>query len=67
MEDFKRFLTTYLGAIIGAIVAIIVLCTHFYEVVIWIIFIVFGIWLGNYIQNNKELVKEKIKNFVDKL
>lgn len=67
MEDIKNFFTTYAGAIIGAIVAIIILCTHLYELLIWIIFIALGIWIGNYIQHNKEIVKDKIKNFVDKL
>lgn len=67
MEDFKRFWSTYGGAIIGIIVAILLLCTHVYEVIIWIIFIALGIWLGNYIQHNKDLVKNKIKDFIDKL
>ncbi len=67
MEDLKKFLQSYAGAIIGAIIAIIILCTRFYEVVLWIIFIVIGIWTGNYIQHNKTKVKENIKNFIDKL
>ena len=31
------------------------------------ILIVIGIYAGNYIQRNKYEVKEKIKNFVDKI
>lgn len=67
MENIKKFLTTYAGAIIGALVAIIILCTHLYDLMIWIIFIAFGIFVGNYIQRNKTDVKEKLKNFIDRL
>lgn len=31
MESFKEFLSKYLGAIIGVIVAILILCTRLYE------------------------------------
>ena len=67
MDEIKNFFKTYSGAIIGAIVAIIILCTRLYELMIWIIFIAFGIFIGNYIQNNKIAVKEKLKNFIDRL
>jgi uncharacterized membrane protein len=67
MDEIKRFLSTYAGAIIGALVAIIILCTHLYELMIWIIFIAFGIFVGNYIQQNKTDVKEKLKSFIDRL
>lgn len=66
MEDIKKFLRTYGGAIIGAIVAILILCTHLYELIIWIIFLALGIYLGNYIQHNKFEVKEKLKKFIDR-
>ena len=29
--------------------------------------IIAGILLGNYVQHNKELVKEKLKSYIDKL
>lgn len=67
MDEIKRFLRTYAGAIIGAVVAIIILCTHLYELMIGIIFITFGIVVGNYIQQNKTDVKEKLKSFIDRL
>lgn len=67
MEEIKKFLRTYGGALIGAIIAIIILCTHLYELIIWIVFICLGIYLGNYVQHNKSLVKEKIKSFIDRL
>lgn len=67
MEEIKRFLTTYAGAIIGAIVAIVILCTRLYELMIGIIFVILGIVVGNYIQRNKTEVKEKLKKFIDRL
>ena len=57
----------YRGAIIGALVAILILCTGFYKLIIGIILVALGLYVGNYIQLNKEEVKEKIKNFIDKL
>lgn len=67
MDEIKKFLSTYAGAIIGALVAILILCTHLYELMIWVIFIALGIFVGNYIQHNKTEVKEKLKNFIDRL
>lgn len=67
MNEIKKFLKTYGGALIGALIAIIILCTHLYELIIWIIFICLGIYLGNYVQHNKLEVKEKLKNFIDRL
>ena len=67
MEEFRSFLKTYGGAIIGAIIAIIVLCTRLYEVAFWAVFIILGIWAGNYIQHNKQKVKDNIKKFIDRL
>ena len=57
----------YRGATIGAIVAILILFTQFYKLIIGIILIVMGAFLGNYVQRNKFDVKERIKNFIDKL
>ena len=34
---------------------------------IGIVLIIIGIYIGNYIQRNKYEVKEKIKNFVDRI
>ena len=53
MEGFKDFLKEYYGAIIGALVAIIILCTQLYKLIIGIILIVIWIYAGNYIQRNK--------------
>ena len=57
----------YRGAIIGALIAILILCTGFYKLMIGIILIAIGIYVGNYIQINKDDVKDKLKNFIDRL
>lgn len=67
MEDVKKFLMKYRGAIIGALVAILILCTGLFWLIVGIILIAMGIYIGNYVQLNKEIVKEKLKNIIDKL
>lgn len=67
MEDFKNFLINYRGAIIGGIIALIALLLNLHTVLIWILIIIAGILLGNYIQHNKEFVKDKLKSYIDKL
>ncbi|NLC87437.1 MAG: DUF2273 domain-containing protein [Clostridiaceae bacterium] len=67
MEEIKNFFMKYRGAIIGALIAILILCTGFYKLMIAIILICIGLYVGNYIQINKNEVKEKMKNFIDKL
>lgn len=67
MEEIKNFIKEYCGAIIGGLIAILVLCTQIYKLVIGIVLIAIGIFVGNYVQRNKYEVKEKIKNFVDKM
>ena len=67
MEKVKQFLINFRGAIIGGIVAIIALLLNLHKVVIIILIVIAGILLGNYVQHNKELVKEKLKSYIDKL
>ena len=67
MNDIKEFLMKYRGAILGAIIAILILCTGFYKLIVGIILVGMGIYVGNYVQINKDFVKEKLKNFIDKL
>lgn len=67
MEKIKDFLIHYKGAIIGGIVAILLLLLKIYKIIVYGLIIVAGMAIGYYIQCNKEIVKEKIKNFVDKL
>ena len=67
MEEFKNFIKEYGGAIIGGLIAIIILFTRLYQVIIGIILISIGAFVGNYIQKNKYDVKEKLKSFIDKV
>lgn len=67
MDALKNFIYEYRGAIIGGLVAIIILCTRLYMLIVGIILIALGIFVGNYIQRNKYDVKEKIKNIIDRL
>lgn len=67
MEGFKNFCVQYRGAIIGVIVAILILLTRLYMLIVGAILIVICAFIGNYIQHNKYDVKEKIKGFIDKL
>ena len=67
MDGFKSFFQRYGGGIIGGIIALVLACSSLYRFIIAIIFIVLGAWSGNYIQKNKENVKETLKNLIDKM
>ena len=67
MNDFKNFITNYRGAIIGVIVALLILFTRLHKLIIAVVIIIAGAFVGNYIQQNKYEVKEKIKTFIDRV
>lgn len=67
MDDFKNFINKYRGAIIGIIVAIVVLATRLYALIVGILLIFAGAFIGNYVQQNKEDVKTKLKKFIDRM
>lgn len=67
MDNVKSFFNQYKGAIIGVIIAILILCTRLYQLIIAIVLIFLGAVVGNYVQQNKYEVKEKLKNFIDRL
>lgn len=67
MDDFKQFMSQYGGMIIGILVAVLLLLTRFYELIIAIILIAVCGYAGFYFQHNKDNVKEKMKKFIDKL
>ena len=67
MNDFKKFIGQYMGAIIGVIVAIVLLATRLYSIIIGVLVILAGAFIGNYVQQNKDDVKTKLKNFIDKM
>ena len=67
MDGFKNFMTNYWGCVLGGVIALIIACTGLYRLIIGIVLIVIGIWLGNYFQHNKEEVKDKLKKFIDRM
>lgn len=67
MDDLKKFLEKYWGAVLGALIAIILLCTGAYRLLVIIAIIALGIWAGNYYQHYKDNIKNKLKKFIDKM
>lgn len=66
MENLKEFWNNYKGAIIGVIVAILIIITKLYQLIVGIVLIILGAIVGNYIQRNKQIVKDRLKNFIDR-
>lgn len=67
MDGFKKFISEYKGAIIGGIIALLVFFTGLYQLILAIVLISIGIYFGNYVQRNKEHVKDKLRYFIDKM
>ena len=67
MNGFKDFITQYRGAIIGVIIAILILVTRLHDLILAIVVLVLGAFIGNYLQQNKDFVKTKLKSFIDKM
>lgn len=65
--NIKEFWNNYKGAIIGIIVAILVLVTRLHNFILAVVILIFGAFIGNYVQQNKEDVKAKLKSFIDKM
>lgn len=65
--NLKEFWSNYKGAIIGIIVAILILVTRLHDLILAIVVLVLGAFIGNYVQQNKEDVKTKLKSFIDKM
>lgn len=65
--NLKDFWNNYKGAMIGIIVAILVLVTRLHDLILAIVVLVLGAFIGNYVQQNKEDVKVKLKAFIDKM
>ena len=67
MNGVKDFWNQYKGAIIRIIVAILILVTRLHDLILAIVVLVLGAFIGNYVQQNKEEVKTKLKGFIDKM
>ena len=67
MGDNNNFFAKNLGAIIGMSIGGVLACTGLYRAMIFVVIIVIGAYFGKYVQYNKEELKEKTKNFIDKL
>lgn len=67
MEKFLQFISDNRYPLIGLVVAILIIATGLYRLIIPIALIALGIYGGFYFQKNKDDVKQKIKKFVDKL
>lgn len=67
MEDFRDFWNRNKGLIIGVTIAVILLITGLQQLIIGLVLIIACGFIGNYIYKNKDEVKEKTKNFIDKL
>lgn len=65
-DDFLGFLKKYKGAIIGGLIAIVIACTGLWQLLIAIAVIIAGFWIGNYVQKNKEQVKEFLRKLIDR-
>ena len=52
---------------IGIIVAILILVTRLHDLILAMVVLVLGALIGNYVQQNKEEVKTKLKAFIDKM
>ena len=66
MNGLKDFWSKYKGAIVGIVLSLLIIMTRLYELIIAIVLIIIGAFLGNYIQQNKQIVKDRLKNFIDK-
>ena len=66
MENLKDFILKYRGAIIGGIVAIVALILNVHKFLFGCLIVVAGILAGNYVQRNKDKVKDKIRDVVDR-
>ena len=65
--NLKEVWNQYKGAIIGIIIAILILITRLHDLILAIIVLALGALGGNYVQQNKEDVKTKLKTFIDKM
>lgn len=65
-KNISGFISEYGGAIIGGIIALLLCFTEIYKFLLYVVIILAGIFVGNYVQKNKSKVKQNLKDFIDK-
>ena len=65
-NSLNQFVAKYGGGIIGGLIALILCFTELYKILVSIVIILSGVFIGNYVQKNKSNVKEKLKQFIDR-
>ncbi len=67
---FKDFIDKYLGMIIGIVIAVLIIVVGGDSIIAALmkIALIVGLgWFGKYIQDNKTTVKDKLKNWIDRM
>jgi uncharacterized membrane protein len=65
-KNFADYVKKYKGAIIGGLIALVFIATGISKFLIALVVIIAGIFIGHYVQNNKEKVKDTLRGFIDK-
>ena len=65
-SKLNGFVRQYGGACIGGFIALLLCFTKLYVFLLNLLIVLAGALVGNYVQKNKDTVKEKIKSFIDK-
>ncbi len=66
LEKVGKFIEKHAGFIIGALIGLLLVVLKWTTFIINVIIIVFLGYAGKYVQGNKDVVKEKIKNLIEK-
>lgn len=64
--NFKEFFDKYIGMLIGILIALVLILLVNEITLIKITIIILGAVIGKYVHENKDSVKEKLKNLIDK-
>ncbi len=65
-KNFAWYINEYKGAIIGGVIALLFIATGLSKLVIGLAVLAIGVFLGYYIQRNKDKVKDMLRGLIDK-
>ena len=65
-KNLAWYVKEYKGAIIGGVIALVFIATGLSKLLLGLIVVAVGVFLGHYVQNNKEAVKDTLRGFIDK-